>query len=138
MKTYIEKNTKLRNRAKNEFEKNFYKLINNAVSGKTMENVGKHWYIKLLTTNTRRKQLVSEPNYHTCKCFPEDIMAIKMRKTKAYRNKPVYIGQVVLDISKVLMYEFWYDYLKRKYGVKIKLCYMNTDSFVFYVETDDF
>ena len=59
-----------------------------------------------------------------------------MRKTKVYMNKPVYIGQAVLDISKMLMYEFWYDYLEPKYGDKIKLCYMNTDSFIFYVETE--
>ena len=59
-----------------------------------------------------------------------------MRKTKVYMNKPVYIGQAVLDISKMLMYEFWYDYLEPKYGDKIKLCYMDTDSFIFYVETE--
>ena len=106
MKPYIDKNTKLRMESKNEFEKRFYKLMNNAVHGKAMENVGKHRDIKLVTTNARRKQLVSQPNYHTCKCFSEDLVAIQLKKTKVYMNKPIYIGQAVLDISKTPMYEF--------------------------------
>ena len=76
MKPYIEKNTALRKKAKNEFEKIFYKLMENAVYGKTKDNVRKHRNIKLVTTNARRKQLVSEPNYHTCKRFLEHLMAI--------------------------------------------------------------
>ena len=112
MKPYIEKNTKLRIQSKNEFEKNFYKLMNNSVYGKTMENIRKHKDIKLVTNNTRRKKLASEPNYHTCKHFSENLIAIEMRKRKIHMRKPVYIGQAVLDISKTLMYEFWYDYIK--------------------------
>ena len=112
MKPYIEKNTKLRIQSKNEFEKNFYKLMNNSVYGKTMENIRKHKDIKLVTNNTRRKKLASEPNHHTCKHFSENPIAIEMRKTKIHMRKPVYIGQAVLDISKTLMYEFWYDYIK--------------------------
>ena len=138
MKSYIDKYTKLRMASKNEFDKGFYKLMNNAVYGKTMENVRDHRDIKLITTNARRKQLVSQPNYHTCKRFSEHLMAIELRKTKVYMNKPIYIGQDVLDISKTLMYKFCYDYLKPKYGDKVKLCYMNTDSFIFIVETVDF
>ena len=84
----------------------------------------------------KKKKLASEPNYHICKYFSENLITIEMRKTKLYMKKPVYIGQAVLDISKTLMYEFWYDYLKPKYQDKIKLCYM--DSFIIYVETDDF
>ena len=103
-----------------------------------MENVRNHRDIKLVTTNTRRKQLVSQPNYHTCKCFSEHLMAIELTKTKVYMNKPIYIGQAVLDISKTLMYTFYYDYLKPKYGDKVKLCYMDTDSFIVLVKTDDF
>ena len=137
MKSYINKNTKLRNKAKNEFEKSFYKLMKNSVYRKTMENVRKHRDIKLVSTNTRRKQLVSEPNYHTCKRFSNHLMAIEMKKTKEYMNKPIYIGQAVLDISKTFMYDFFYDYLKPKYGDKVN-CYMDTDSFIFYVETEDF
>ena len=112
MKPYIEKNTKLRIQSKNQFQKNFYKLMNNSVYGKTMENIRKHKAIKLVTNNTRRKKLASEPNYHTCKHFSENLIAIEMRKTKMHMRKPVYIGQAVLDISKTLMYEFWYDYIK--------------------------
>ena len=112
--------------------------MNNAVYGKTIENVRSHRDIKLVTTNTRRKQLVSQPNYHTCKCFSEHLMAIELIKTKVYMNKPIYIGQAVLDISKTLMYTFYYDYLKPKYGDKVKLCYMDTDSFIVLVKTDDF
>ena len=81
-----------------------------------MENVKKHRDIKLVTTNGKGKQVVSEPNYHTCKRFSEHLMAIEMKKTKVFINKPIYVGQAVLDISKMLMYEFLYDYLKPKYG----------------------
>ena len=131
-------NAKLRTEAKNDFEKDFFKLMNNSVFGKTMENVRNHRDIKLVTTNERRKKLVSEPNYHTTKWFDKEFLAIEMNKTKILMNKPVYLGQAILDISKTLMYEFWYDYLKPKYGDKVKLCYMDTDSFIIHVETEDF
>ena len=137
MKSYIDKNTKLRMESKNEFDKGFYKLMNNAVYGKAMENVRNHRDIKLIATNARRKQL-SQPNYHTCKRFSEHLMAIELRKRKVYMNKPIDIGQDVLDISKTPIYTVSYDYLKPKYEDKIKLCYMDTDSFIFYVEADDF
>ena len=140
MKPYIEKITMLRVESKNEFDKGFYKLMNNAVYRKTMENVRNHRNIKLVTTNFKRKPLVSKPNYHTCKRFSKDLMEIKLKKTKVYMNKLIYVGQSVLDISKTLMYIFYYDYLKPKYGDKVKLCYMDTDSFIFFfhVYTDDF
>ena len=104
--------------------------MNNSVFGKTMENVRKHRYIKLVTTEKRRIKLVSEPNYHTTKQFSENLLAIEMKKAKVKMNKPLYLGMSILDISKTLMYEFWYDYLKPKYNDKAKLCYMDTDSFV--------
>ena len=122
-------NAKLRIEAKNDFEKDFFKLMNNADFGKTMENVRKHRDIKLVTTDKRRNQLASEPNYHTTKYFSENLMAIEMKKTKVKMNKPIYLGMSILDISKTLMYEFWYDYIKPKYQGKAKLCYMDTDSF---------
>ena len=112
--------------------------MNNAVFGKTMENVRKHRDIKLVTTDEKRNKLVSEPNYHTTKHFSENLLAIEMKKTKVKMNKPVYLGMSILDISKTLMYEFWYDYIKPKYQDRAKLCYMNTDSFVIYVKTEDF
>ena len=85
-----------------------------------MENVRKHRDIKLVTTDKRRNQLVSEPNYHKTKWFPEDLLAIEIKKTKVKLNKPVYLGLLKLEISRALMYEFWYDYIESK------LCYMDT------------
>ena len=99
-------NTKLRTEAKNDFEEDFFKLMNNSVFGKTMENVRNHRDIKLITNNERRNKLVSERNYHSTKHFSENLLAIGMRKTKVIMNKPVYLGQAILDISKTLMYEF--------------------------------
>ena len=131
-------NTKLRTEAKNEFEKDFFKLMNNSVFGKTMENVRKHRDIKLVTTDERRNKLVSEPNYHTTKQFSENLVAIEMKKTKLKMNKPIYLGMSILDVSKTPMYEFWYDYIKPKYKEKAKLCYMDTDSFVINIFTEDF
>ena len=112
--------------------------MNDAVFGKTMENVRKHRDIKLVTTDKRRNQLVSEPNYHTTKCFSENLLAIEMRKTKVKMNKPIYLGMSILDISKTLMYEYWYDYMKPKYGDNVKLCYADTDSFIIDIKTEDF
>ena len=123
-------NTKLRKEAINEFEKDFFKLMNNSVFGKTMENVRKHRDIKLVTAEEKRIKLVSEPNYHATKHFSKNLLAIEMKKTKAKMNKPVYLGMSILDISKTLMYEFWYDYVKPKYKDKAKLCYKDTYSFV--------
>ena len=112
--------------------------MNNAVFGKTMKNVRKHRDIKLVTTDRRRIQLTSESNYHTTKCFSENLMATEMKKTKVKMNKPIYVGMSILDISKTLMYEFWYDYIKPKYQDRAKLCYMNTDKFVIHIKTEDF
>ena len=124
--------------AKNDFKKDFFKLMNNSIFGKTMENVKNHRDIKLATINEKRNKLVSETNYHTTKHFSEDLMAIGMRKIKVVMNKPVYLSQAILDISKTLMYEFWYDYIKPKYQEKAQLCYMDTDSFIIHIETEDF
>ena len=138
LKEYIDMNTELRKQAKNDFEKDFFKLINNTVFGKTMENVWKHIDIKFVTTNKRRNQLVSEPNYHTTKYFSEDLLAIEMKKIKVKMNKPVYLGMFILEINKTLMYEFWYDYIKPKYQNNAKLCYMDTGSFIIHIKTEIF
>ena len=111
--------------------------MNNAVFGKTIENVRKHRDIKLVTTERRRNYLVSEPNYHTTKFFTEHLLAIEMQKTEILMNKPVHLGFSILELSKILMYEFWYDYVKPKYGKKAKLCWKDTDSFIVYIKTDD-
>ena len=122
LKPYIDINTGLRKEAKNEFEKDSFKLMNNSVFGKTIENVRKHRDINLVTTDEKRNNLVSVPNYHTTKCFSENVLAIEMKKTKEKMNKSVYLGMSILDITKTLMYEFWYDYIKPKYGDRTKLC----------------
>ena len=138
LKPYIDMNTELRKKAKNDFEKDFSKLMNNAVFGKTMENVRKHRDIKLVTTDKRRNRLVAELNYHTTKWFPEKLLAIKMKKTKVKMNKPIYLGLSILEISKILMYKCWCDYMKPKYGDNVELCYMDTDSFIMHIKTEDF
>ena len=131
-------NRELRKKSQNEFEKKFFKLMNSSVFGKTMENVRNHRDIKLVTTEEKRSKLVSEPNYHTTKHFSENLLAIEMKKTKVKMNKPVYLGMSILDISKTLMYEFWYDYISPKYRNKEKLCYTDTDSFIINIKTEDF
>ena len=138
LKEYIDINTELRKEAKTNFEKDFFKLMNNSVFGKTMENVRKHRDIKLVTTDKKRNQLVSEPNYHATKWFSENLLAIEMKKIKLKMNKPVYLGLSILEISKTLMYEFWYDYVKPKYQDNGKLCYMDTDNFIINIRTEDF
>ena len=114
-------NTELRKNAKNGFENNFFKLMNNSVFGKAMENVRNHRAIKLVTSDKRRKQLVSESNYHSHEIFSNHLMAIEMKKTWVKMIKPLYLGMSILDISKTLTYEFWYNYIKRKYGDRAKL-----------------
>ena len=129
LKSYTDMNTELRKAAKNDFEKDLFKLMNNSVFGKTMENIRKHRDIKLVTTYKKRSILVSEPSYHTINLILEDLSIIEMKKTKVKMNKPIYLGLSILEISKILMYEFWYDYMKPKHGSDVNLCSMDTHSF---------
>ena len=138
LKKYIDFNTNLQMKATNEFEKDFFKFMNNAVFGKTMENVRKHRNIKLVRTDNKRNKLVSEPNYHTMKLISDNLAIIEMKKVKVKMNKPIYLGLSILELSKITMYEFWYDYVKVKYEDRVKLSYMDTDSFVLNVKTKDF
>ena len=130
LKPYIDMNNELRKAAK--------KFMNNSVFGKTMENIRKHRDIKLVTADKKRSTLVSEPNYHTINLISEDLSIIEMKKTKAKMNKPIYLGLSILEISKILMCEFWYDYIKPKYNDNVKLCYMDKDSFIMNIKTNDF
>ena len=109
--------------------------MNNAVLRKTMENVRKHRNIKLVTTERGRNYLVSEPNFHTTKFFTENVLATEMKKRQILMNT-VYLGLSILKLSEILMYEFWYDYVKPEYDEKAKLCYIDTDSFIVYIRTD--
>ena len=118
MKPYITLNTNLRTAAKNDFEKNFFKLMNNSVFGKTMENVRNRQNIKLVTNEKQAAKLINKPNYKSRTIFSETLAAVHMGKTEVVLSKPIYIGMSILDISKNLMYEFHYDYIKPKYGVR--------------------
>ena len=112
--------------------------MNNSVFGKMIENVRKRRDIKLIVTEQPRKKLVSEPNYTPCTAFSDDLMASEMRKTRIYMNRPIIVGQTILDKSKMLMYEFYYEYLKPTYSNKVNLLYVDTDSFLLEIKTDDF
>ena len=138
LKPYIDMNTELRKLAKNDFEKDLFKLMNKSVFGKKMENIKKNRDIKLVTTDKKRSKLVSEPNYRTINLISEDLSIIEMKKTKLKMNKPIYLGLSILEISKTLMYEFWYDYMKPKCNGNVKLRYMGTDSFIMNIKTNDF
>ena len=113
LKLYVDMNTGLRKKAKNDFEKHFFNVIDNEVFGKTTEDVKKHRNIKLATRERRKNYLVSEPNYHTTRFFTENVLAIEMKKTEILMNKPVYLGLSILELSKILMYEFWYDCVRK-------------------------
>ena len=112
--------------------------MNNSVFGKTMKNIRNHRNIKLVTTDKKRSKLDSEPNYHTINLILEYLSIIEMKKTQIKMSKPIYLGLSILEISKALMYEFWYDYMKPKYGNKVKLCYTDTDSFTINIKTNYF
>ena len=136
IKEYIDFNTKLRTAATNDFEKDFYKLMNNSVFGKMMENIRKHRNIKLVTNREAYLKLVMNPNFKSGVRFGENLMGCKMGKI--VMNKPVYLGQVILDLSKIVMYKFHYDYMVPKYKKKLDLCYMGTDSLIYNIEMEDF
>ena len=138
MKPYIEMNTNLRTKAKNNFEKDFFKLMNNSVFGKTMENIRNRVNVKLVNTEERLKKLSAKPNYKSCKIFNENLISVHMKKTSLTMIKPVYLGMCILDLSKTIMYDFHYNYIKPKYGAKAKLLFTDTDSFMYEIETEDF
>jgi len=138
LKPYIELNTKLRTEASNEFEKDFFKLMNKSVFGKTMENIRNRVNIRLRTDDKSAEKLVSKPNYERTTTFSEHLVAVYMKKTEHVFNKPVCLGMSILDISKTLMYDFHYNYIKKKYGPKVKLFMTDTDSLMYEIHTEDF
>ena len=137
MKEYIDFNTRLRTAATNDFEKDFYKLMNNSVFGKTMENIRKHRNIKLVNNRGAYLKAVMKPNFKSGTLFGSNLMGCEMEKIKVVMNKPVYLGQAILDLSKIVKYEFHYDYMKRKYDDTLTLCYIDTDSLIYDITTDD-
>ena len=138
MEPYIRKNTELRKTAANNFEKDFFKLMNTSVFGKTIENIRKTQNIHLIDNRTKALKLSSRPNFDRCTIFDRNLIAIHMLKTEVYFNKPVYVGQAILDLSKTLMFDFNYNYIKEKYGNKAELMFTDTDSLMFQIYTDDF
>ena len=139
MKEYIDFNTKLRTAAASDFEKDFYKLMNNSVFGKTMENIRKHRNIKLVTNREVYLKAVIKPNIKSGTLFGANLMGCEMEKIKVVMNKPVYLGQAILDLSKIVMYEFHYNYMKRKYdNDSLTLCFMDMDSLIYIIEMEDF
>ncbi|GET62619.1 hypothetical protein RIR_jg23070.t1 [Rhizophagus irregularis DAOM 181602=DAOM 197198] len=140
MKPYIEFNTAERAKAKNDFEKDFYKLMNNSVFGKTMENLRKRVRVSVVQPQThpkKYKKLTSDPAFKGRKIFSENLVAIHRRKVEVMLNRPTYVGMSVLDLSKLCMYQFYYDTLKVRYGEKIQLCYTDTDSLLVQIQTED-
>ena len=137
LKPYIDFNTNQRKLSTNDFEKDLYKLMNNAVFGKTMENVRNHVNIGLYTDEKLAKRQFRKPQYQNCKIYSKDLIAIQLSKGEVELNKPVYVGLCVLDLSKLHMYQFHYDYIKNRYGEKANLLFTDTDSLVYHIETED-
>ena len=139
MEPYIKKNTELRKPAANSFEKDFFKLMNNSVFGKTIENIRKRQNIILIDNREKAVKLSSRPNFDRATIFDRNLIAIHMKKTEVYFNKPVYVGQAILDLSKTLMFDFHYNYIQKKYGHnQAKLLFTDTDSLMYEITTDDF
>jgi hypothetical protein len=144
LKPYIEHNTKMRQMSKNEFEKDFYKLMNNACFGKTMESVDKRINVKLVTNLKNRgnkrgcESLISRANFHSISIFSENLSAIQLKKLNVFYNKPIVVGFTVLELSKWLLYDYYYKFLLPKYGTeRMTLCYVDTDSLTLHIKTDN-
>ena len=135
---YIMKNTELRKKAANSFEKDFFKLKNNTVFGKTRENIRKRQNIILVDDRKKASQLSTKPNFDRSTIFDRKPIAVHMKKTEVYFNKPIYVGQAILDLSKTLMFDFHYDYIRDKYKDKAELLFTDTDSLLYLIHTYDF
>ena len=138
LKSYIDLNTKLRTQAKNNFEKGFFKLMNNSVFGKTMENMRNRVDVKLVNNRNQARKLLAKPNFEHYQIFKEDFAAIQMKKTSLTMVKPIYLGMSILDLSKTIMYDFHYNYIKTKYEDHAKLLFTDTDSLMYEIKTEDF
>ncbi len=138
MSPYIKLNTDMRAKGTTDFEKDFYKLMNNSVFGKTMENVRNRVNVKLVTNERALGKLAKKANFKSANIFSENLIAVHMEKTKVKLNKPIQVGMSILDLSKTLMYRFHYDYVKPKWGDKAELLFTDTDSLCYEIRTKDF
>ena len=138
MEPYIRKNTELRKKAANSFEKDFFKLMNNSVFGKTIENIRKRQNIELVDNCKRALKLVAQPNFQRATIFDKKFIAVHMKKQDIKFDKPVYVGQAILDLSKTLMFDFHYNYIRNKYQNKAELLFTDTDSLMYEIRTDEF
>ena len=138
LKEYIDLNTDLRTKATNDFEKDFFKLMNNSVFGKTMERIENRVDIRLVCDEKEAIKLAAKVSFDRLTIFDENLIAIHNKRTKLFYNKPIYLGMCILDSSKTLMYDFHYNYIKSKYGDRAKLLFTDTDSLAYELKTDDF
>ena len=142
MEKYIMKNTELRKTVANSFEKDFFKLMNNSVFGKTIENIRKRQNTILVDSRAKASRLRTKPNFDRVTIFDRNLIAVHMKKTEVYFNKPIYVGQALLDLSKTLVFDFHYDYIRKKYtsdsSCRAELLFTDTDSLLYLIHTDDF
>ena len=137
LKQYISMNTERRKQARNSFEKDFYKLMNNSIFGKTMENVRGRKNIELVHTEKRMKKVAAKANFTSFTIFNKDLVAAHCLKSTILLNKPIFVGFAILDLSKLLMYDFHYGYIKKKYGSDAELCFTDTDSLLYDIKCKD-
>ena len=138
MEPYIRKNTDLRKSASSSFEKDFFKLMNKSVFGKTIENIRKRQNVNIIDNRKMAVKSSSKPNFERLTIFDENFVAVHMKKTEVHFNKPIYVGQAILDLSKTLVFDFHYNYIKNKYGNKAELLFTDTDSLMYLIQTQDF
>ena len=136
--SYIQLNTDLRTRGTTDFEKDFFKLMNNSVFGKTMENARNRVDFRLVTNEDAFKKLANKPNFDRVNIFTENLVAVHTHKTTINLHKPIYLAMSILNLSKTLMYDFHYNHIKKKYGDRANLLFTDTDSLCYHIPTKDF
>ena len=137
LEEYISFNTMKRKNARNEFSKSLYKLLNNSIFGRSLINKRKHVDVKLCHTEKKVFKYTGKPSFSLCKIFNQDLVAVENKRINILMNQPVYVGFCILELAKLLMYNFHYNHMKRLYGDKMRLCFSDTDSFLYHIETED-
>jgi hypothetical protein len=137
LKSYIYKNTELRKKAKNDFKKEFFKFMNNSCFGKTGEKIEKRTDVRLVTSEDKATKLAAYPTFESRTIFDTNLIVLHMRKTKMVHNKPVYLGQAILDHSKTVMHDFHFNFIERVYGNRAKVLFTDAGSLCYHIETED-